>query len=141
MSWLPKSCVVVPIDFSGTSFDSIRTGLELVDQPENVHAIHILPDLPATEPGVIWDTIDDEDRITHATDALAARLIDAKYEGVRTTVRIGDPGGQIVAFAEKVGAEMIVLSSHGHSGLKHLLMGSVAERVVRLAHCPVLVLK
>jgi nucleotide-binding universal stress UspA family protein len=141
MSWVPKSCVVVPVDFSDTSNKSLQTALELVDSPENVRAIHVLHELPVTEPGVIWDTIDDEGRIAHATDAIVARLAEANCKGVESTVEIGDPGSNITQFAERVGAELIVIPSRGRSGLKHLLMGSVAERVVRLAHCPVLVLK
>ena len=54
---------------------------------------------------------------------------------------IGDAGSEIVSYADRVSAELIVIPSHGRSGIKHLLMGSVAERVVRHAHCPVLVLK
>jgi nucleotide-binding universal stress UspA family protein len=56
-------------------------------------------------------------------------------------VAFGDPGQRITAYAEEVGADVIVMPSHGRTGLKRLLLGSVAERVLRLAHCPVLVLK
>ena len=56
-------------------------------------------------------------------------------------VRFGDPASEIVDFASGIAADIIVLPSHGRTGLTHLLIGSVAERVIRLAKCPVLVLK
>ncbi len=52
---------------------------------------------------------------------------------------MGDPAGEIVRIAVEEGAEMIVLGTHGRSGMNRMLMGSVAEAVVRRAHCPVLV--
>jgi len=52
---------------------------------------------------------------------------------------MGDPAGEIVRIAGEEGAEMIVLGTHGRSGMSRMLMGSVAEAVVRRAPCPVLV--
>ena len=53
----------------------------------------------------------------------------------------GDPGSEIVRYAAEVDAGLIVISSHGHSGLKRFFLGSVAERVTRMASCPVLVVR
>ncbi len=53
----------------------------------------------------------------------------------------GEPGHKITELAGSEGAELIVLSSHGRTGISRLLIGSIAEKVVRLAHCPVLVLR
>ncbi len=53
----------------------------------------------------------------------------------------GDPATEIVALADQTEAEMIVMGTHGRTGLKRLLMGSVAEAVVRRANCPVFTLK
>jgi nucleotide-binding universal stress UspA family protein len=72
---------------------------------------------------------------------LRQRLSSSRYAGIHVTVAIGDAGHEIVALAEKVHADLLVMPSHGRTGLKRLLIGSVAERVVRLAHCPVLVLR
>ena len=52
---------------------------------------------------------------------------------------MGDPAGEIVRIAAEEGAEMIVLGTHGRTGMTRLLMGSVAEAIVRRAPCPVLV--
>jgi nucleotide-binding universal stress UspA family protein len=141
MSWLPKRSVVVPVDFSDESFGAVDLALSLVDEGTHVHVIHVLAPLAPTEPGVIWSTVDDASRIAHAREALAGRLSDAKYRGIDIEIDIGDPGQQIADFAQQEGADLIVLPSHGRTGLGRLLIGSVAERVVRLAHCPVLVLR
>ena len=141
MAWLPKSNVVVPVDFSDESLAAVDTALELVESPTRVHVIHVLPHLAPTEPGVIWDTIDDASRQDHAEDALRDRLSVEKYSGIDVVVAIGNPGEEITDFASSINADLIVMPSHGRTGIKRLLIGSVAERVIRLAHCPVLVLR
>ena len=56
---------------------------------------------------------------------------------VREKVDVGEPAASILAEAEKEGSDLIVMSTHGRTGLAHLLMGSVTEEVVRNAVCPV----
>ncbi len=141
MNWLPKKTVVVPVDFSDDAFAALDTALEMAEDPAHVHVVHVLPMLEVSDPGIVWATIDDESRREHATEALEKELAGRKCDGVQVAIRFGDPGHEIVALANEVDAGLVVVSSHGQSALKHLLIGSVAERVVRLAHCPVLVLK
>ena len=141
MGWLPKTHVVVPIDFSDESIAAIDTALEMVESASRVHLIHVLAEMSAAEPGVVWEMVNDDTRMDHAEDALRSRLKDDKYEGIDVAVTIGDPGHEIADYAASTNAELIVLPSHGRTGLTRLLIGSVAERVVRLAHCPVLVLR
>jgi nucleotide-binding universal stress UspA family protein len=102
---------------------------------------HVLPPLMVAEPGVVWDEIDDQSRIRHAKEAIAKELSDEKYQGVNLVVKIGDPGHVVADFARDLFSELIVMPSHGRTGLAHILIGSVTERVVRMAHCPVLVLR
>lgn len=56
-------------------------------------------------------------------------------------VRFGKPFDEIVQHAKKIDASLIVVATHGYTSLKHLYLGSVAERVIRHAHCPVLVVR
>jgi nucleotide-binding universal stress UspA family protein len=139
--WLPRKTVVVPVDFSDDSFTALDTALEMVDDPSHLHVIHVLPMLEPTEPGVIWHTIDDKSRSEHAETALRVELEKRGQKVVQIVIRFGDPGHEIAHYAEQVRAGLVIVASHGRSGLKRLLIGSVADRVVRLAHCPVLVLK
>ena len=60
---------------------------------------------------------------------------------VETAKEAGEPAAEIVAFARERGMDLLVLGTHGRTGLEHALMGSIAERVVRKAHCPVLTVR
>lgn len=60
---------------------------------------------------------------------------------VETAKEAGEPASEIVAFARARGMDLLVLGTHGRTGLEHALMGSIAERVVRRAHCPVLTVR
>jgi len=77
-----------------------------------------------------------------ARAASALRIVEAG-PGVRVFVHVtpGDPAGQILALAEDIQADLILVGTHGRHGLERLLVGSVAERVVRSATCPVLVMR
>ncbi|MBX7072589.1 MAG: universal stress protein [Pirellulales bacterium] len=141
MSWLPKDKVVVPVDFSEASSAAVDAALSLVADPSHVYIVNVLAVLEPAEPGVIWNTVDDAARKHHVELALTERFADTRYQGLRFEVAFGDPGHEIAGYAERIAADLIVMPSHGRTGLSRLLVGSVAERVVRLAHCPVLVLK
>ncbi len=82
--------------------------------------------------------------ITHETDTLRERLAaQMQARGVTPTqilVRHGHPGDEIPEIAEEVGASLIVIGTHGRRGFRHAVMGSVAERVARIAGRPVLVI-
>jgi len=94
------------------------------------------------EPGVVWGSLDEGSIIKHCEDAFRSLLKDKpEWSGIHFKVLVGDPGLSITDYAKDHGADLIVISSHGHTGLTRLMLGSVAERVVRLAHCPVLVLR
>lgn len=141
MSYLPKKMVVVPIDFSDDSFAAVQTAAQLVADPSDLHIVHVLPALDVSAPDIIWEAIDDVSRKTHAEQALANRLQALGYANTKNTILFGDPGHEVADYAAKHGAEIIVLPSHGRTGISRLLIGSTAERIVRLAHCPVLVLR
>lgn len=138
---LMKECVVVPIDFSGNSVQSISAALEYVDDPSKVHVIHVVMPLDNMSPGVVWGTIDDPSRLRAVEDHFGEFLKEHGIEGVTRVVRIGNPGSEIDEYARETKAELIVIPSHGYHGVKRFLLGSVAERVLRYSPCPVLVLK
>lgn len=141
MTWCPKQCVVVPIDFSNESFEALDVGLQLVASPADVRVVHVLQDIAPLEAGEVWGVPDPQVRIQHVAQALKGRLGEPRYEGVHVEVVLGDAAHGITNYAAEVKADLIVIPSHGRTGITRLLIGSVAERVVRLAHCPVLVLR
>ena len=141
MAWFPKKHVVVPVDFSDISYTAIDTAVDLVDDPAHVTVVHVLEEVSAMEPGALWNSLDRGTRKEHVTNVLQSQLKERGHEGVSVDVRIGNAALEIIELADHKKAELIVLTSHGRTGLPRLLIGSVAERVTRLAHCPVLVLR
>jgi nucleotide-binding universal stress UspA family protein len=140
MKWSPQT-IIVPIDFSDESFSALDLALDIAGGRGSVHAIHVLHDLSPVEPGEIWYTIDKDTRKEHTITALRERLQDSAYDTVHIAVEIGDPGHCIADYTRDHQGDLIVMPSHGRSGIKRLLIGSVAERVTRLSHCPVLIMR
>jgi nucleotide-binding universal stress UspA family protein len=141
MPWVPKKCVLVPYDFSDHSHRAIDLALEICDRPEHVHVFHVLPIMMPSDPGMVWSMVEDSERIAHAKTALQSELNDPKYAGIQHEVVVGDPGTACTDRAEDLEADLIILPSHGRTGFTRFLLGSVAERIVRMAKCPVLVIK
>lgn len=143
MSWLPKKCVVVPIDFSSSSDAAIQTALEIAKQPSDVHVVHValIPDaIPYG--GEVIGTAEPARWLEFAREHLADYLKSRpQFAGVTSKVLEGDAAAQIAAFATESHADLIVMPSHGYHGVKRFLLGSVAELVLRHAPCEVLILR
>ncbi|MCC9609736.1 universal stress protein [Blastopirellula sp. JC732] len=137
MTWLAHPPIVVPFDFSPVSKEAVGRAIGLIGSPSGVHVVHVLGELSPAEPGEVWHTVDHATRTKHATEAIIKEL------GNEVTVKVlfGDAGHQITEYADEIGAKLIIMPSHGRSGILRVLLGSVTDRVVRLAHCPVLVLR
>ncbi|HTN74249.1 MAG TPA: universal stress protein [Pirellulaceae bacterium] len=141
MPWLPKQTVVVPVDFSDASLEAIEIALGMVATPEHVRIVHVLPDLIPLEPTEVFQTFDNQSRIEHTRNILRERLQKLGHPELPFEVLFGDPGQMVAKFAADLKADLIILPSHGRTGFARMLIGSTAERVVRFAHCPVLVLR
>lgn len=141
MTWLPKKNVVVPVDFSSQSLTAIQTALELTPSPVNVHVLHVVVPLTNITVGEAWMAEDVESRLSAARDYLAKYLLEHSLTGVTSEVREGDPGLQIAEYAQDISADLVVIPSHGRHGVERLLLGSVAERVLRHVECPILMLR
>ena len=133
--------ILVPIDYSAETDRAIRVALELANDPSHVTAIHVAPPLATLEPGLVWEMVSDESRTQQLRDTFRERYDPHEPGTLAFEIRFGDPGHEITRYASEEKIGMIVMPSHGRTGLAHLLIGSVAERVVRMAHCPVLVLR
>jgi len=133
--------VLVPVDFSNEAQNALADTLAFVDDPSKVHVIHVLAPLEPMEPGVVWQTVDNQARTAKVKEAFYKRFPDEPYKAVKFTVAVGNPSSEIIDYAKHNEIDLIVIPSSGRTGLQRFFLGSVAERVVRFSHCPVLVVR
>jgi nucleotide-binding universal stress UspA family protein len=145
---LHKRRVLVPFDFSEASRKALhvaRTFVPDLGTPTGgtISVIHVITPPPITAPGrLLRGPFDEERAIAQGFTALRQALADAQETEFEAIVRVAsNPAEEIVAFAERERTELILISSHARKGFDRWLIGSTAERVVRLAPCPVLVLR
>ena len=137
--------ILVATDFSSGSRSAVLAAVELARQHEaQLTLLHVFePAYYATADGYPFVTPDDVRRlIAKHTDALAVALREAQAAGasrVDSKLVQGAAASEVVAMAKSGGYDLIAIGTHGRTGLKHALLGSVAEKVVRHARCPVLV--
>lgn len=137
--------ILFPTDFSPASECARNYACSIAGLMDaELHILHIIDD-PFPIPGTkgSW-VLPHEDLIARLVSQTETQLIEqTKDMGIREnrvtrSVKIGNPAREITDYAAKHDIDLIVLGTHGHSGLSHLLIGSVAEKVVRLSKCPVL---
>jgi nucleotide-binding universal stress UspA family protein len=144
-----KLLVLVPVDFSETSRRALAWAFDYATRaPCELHLLHVIDDqwfdvlrerLPDRASQEIWavDKEVKEELERMVPSAESREEIGRIYHHVSR----GRPAAEILRIAEKLEAEMIVMGTHGRSGLAHLLIGSVAEKIVRHANCPVVCVK
>jgi nucleotide-binding universal stress UspA family protein len=167
--WLPLRRILCPVDQAPVS-TSAPTGVrsdcspgpteaacralaaaeELADTfCADVLLVHVVPPTPVPVPPIdgswtpSFDVVAYEEQLRkvyrESLERLRAERLNAETRA-RVRVVTGDPAAEIVRIAEEEKADLIVLPTHGRTGLSHVFFGSVAEKVVRRAECPVLTL-
>lgn len=145
MSFSPQR-IVVPLDFSKAAPLTAAAGRELLEKFANgdlskLHFIHVVPPLETISPGAIWGAVTDDGRRDAVTEHAVQFFKEQGLEGASIDVRVGQPAFEICEFAEELKADLIVISTHGYHGMKRMLLGSVAESVIRHAACDIVVLR
>lgn len=142
----PVRTVLCPTDFSEPSLEALKIARDLASQVGAglllVHVVPVLPALP-NDPNYVLK-IPEYERLLHKdADEKLSQLVREKTQGAiaRTIVGHGEVAGEIVRIAEVEKADLIVIATHGTTGWRRLIFGSVAEKVVRLARCPVLTIR
>ncbi|MGD9856750.1 MAG: universal stress protein [Planctomycetaceae bacterium] len=138
---MKRDIILVPVDFSEPSVNAIHDALELAGEKGKVRLLHVLPPLESISPGVVWGDLSDDSREQHVRDFAKTFLDEHGFQDLVFDVRIGPPGHTIADYAADSGTDLIVISSHGYHGIKRMLLGSVAEAVIRHAQCAVLVIR
>ena len=138
--------IVVPIDFSDHASRALDMAIDLAKQSKGkIHLVHSYPINPILlSPYGVAMPPDIERSFREASDKQlkewATRASKAGIE-VEIVTSSDAPSEAIVRHAEKIHADLIVMGTRGLTGLKHVVLGSVAERTLRYAPCPVLTVK
>ncbi|MBN2508269.1 MAG: universal stress protein [Verrucomicrobia bacterium] len=137
--------ILAPVDFSPPSLAALRCAAAFAGHfGAQLVLLHVLE--PVTMPDMEYLPM--AMRPDRLVERAARKLrVLAKPQGGQpsrvgqTLVRIGKPFREITGAARELGADLIIIATHGHTGLERVLLGSTAERVVRFAPCPVLTLR
>jgi universal stress protein A len=138
------SNILVPIDFSENSFQALDFGYLLASQ--NRAVLHIFHAIEGTSSLLKYSLIEDgsECLTEECVNQEFAKMLDKLPQGsveIVKAVRSGKPHEQILEYAREKRIDMIVISSHGWTGLTNLLIGSVTNKVLKQSEIPVLCLK
>jgi nucleotide-binding universal stress UspA family protein len=138
--------ILVPIDFSPSSHAALRSAADLaLHFGAAVHLVHVIPMFPAaTFPDFIPESKFLEGARNEAERHFAAAIADLTAKGVKvsSSVEVGDDvSSAILEAAEREKIDMLVISTHGLTGWHPLVFGSIAEKVMKLVACPVLLLR
>jgi nucleotide-binding universal stress UspA family protein len=139
--------ILAPTDFSEFSKQALRNALGLAQIFEaKLLLLNVVEPPPFPVEGIVpsnlgANLLDDLER--RASHELAAVILEAQDTKVDVTRRVvvGIPYRKIIEVAEEEKADLIIMATHGRTGLSHLIIGSVAERIVRTAPCPVLTIR
>jgi nucleotide-binding universal stress UspA family protein len=139
--------ILVPIDFSAHSKNALRYAVPMAEAfGASLHLVYVVePTIYPADLGfgqVVLPAVEDELR-DKGSDELKKMIEREIGDRVKATsaVRTGKPHQEILREAQETGVDLIIVASHGHTGVEHMLFGSTASRVVRLAECPVMTIR
>ena len=140
--------ILLPTDFSEHSAAARVYACAFAEQfGAELHLLHVIQDLAplVPEPGAaLAPPVDYLRELELNANAMLERAVDPSWAAGKTihrAVRQGPPYLEIIRYAQETNIDLIVLGTHGRGGLAHMLLGSVAEKVVRKAPCPVLTVR
>ncbi len=140
--------ILVPIDFSDSSLKALRYALGFAEQfSAGIVLLHVVePKLYPVDFLIVPPEMEEANvKLAHAAreklSSMAAELREKHYLQADALVRQGNPAVEIAKVARSLDADLIVIATHGYTGLKHVYLGSVTEKITRHATCPVLVVR
>jgi nucleotide-binding universal stress UspA family protein len=140
--------ILAPTDFSAHAAKAVRYACLLAERlGSELHLLHVLSDIVPVGPDPMLTPVLPPEFYTESKEQslrTLETLLDPAWgepSAVHTAVHWGDPVEEIVAYARGHKIDLVVIATHGRTGLSHVLLGSVAERIVREAPCPVLTIR
>lgn len=139
--------VLVPIDFSDYSKSALKYAVNFTKIfNADIFLIYVVepviypPDFSMGQIVIPSVDLEMDKRAIEELNKLAGKNIPSRIK-VKTIVKTGKPFIEIIETAEEENIDLIIIATHGHTGVEHILFGSTAEKVVRKASCPVLTLR
>jgi nucleotide-binding universal stress UspA family protein len=137
--------ILVPTDFSDESRRALHRAVDWLADDGELLVCHVIDDTPMTY-GYVGRTPSLAQMRAEMTEAAEEELAAFAGHGpdhldIATYILHGSPAGQILHLADQKDVDLIVMSTHGRTGLPHMLIGSVTEKVVQKAPCPVFVFR
>jgi nucleotide-binding universal stress UspA family protein len=140
--------ILVPTDFSKHSENALSYAAAFAEKfGAELHLLHVVQDLALFIPEAVTAAppiAPPIEQLTAAVREALERVIKQNQLtrfAVQSEVREGNPFYEIIRYAKESDIDLIIMGTHGHTGLIHVLLGSVAEKVVRKAPCPVLTVR
>jgi nucleotide-binding universal stress UspA family protein len=143
MAGLQASRVLVPFDYSERCVNAVRRALDIVTDGGKVIVVHVMMNFYPVHPTELYPDYSEESQRKRSETRMREMLTegDVDPEKVQLVFTIGDAGIEVTEMAKEQDVDLIVVPSHGRRGFQRMLLGSVAERIARLAPCPVLLVK
>lgn len=139
--------ILLPLDGSDCSLRAVASLLQQLPQwrqPPEVHLLHVHPPIPVgrVQAHVSAESLQQHYREESESELLAAcQQLDAAGVVYQSHIHVGLAAPVIVKLADELGCELVLMGTHGRGAVGRLLLGSVANEVVQLAHCPVQLVK
>ncbi len=138
--------ILCPVDFSEFTKDVVAYAADISRQyGAELHVLHVIPNLTYFTPYESFLTPENlvamEKNIQDEVDRDFKEVLSAVDIDVRKVVRTGVAFVEIIDYAKTEGIDLIVMGTHGRSGIEHILIGNVAEKVVRKSPCPVMTIR
>ncbi|MEY4549971.1 MAG: hypothetical protein RL685_6166 [Pseudomonadota bacterium] len=142
----PFTKILVPIDFLPHSAEAVRRAMDLAN-PHSAEVVLLHAYEPGEYPATPGDVVYDDEQLHRLSAQVRARLDAVRRDAdplgrcISTRVVQGTPLRAIIEVVTREPFDLIVMGTHGRTGIGRVVLGSIAERVLRRAPCPVLTIK
>ena len=138
--------ILCPVDFSKFTQEVINYAVDLAKKyGAELHVMHVVPNMTYFTPYESFLTPENliaiEKNIQDEVEDNFEKLLKDQDIPTKKVIKTGVPFVEIIAYAKSESVDLIVMGTHGHSGIEHILIGNVAEKVVRKSPCPVMTIR
>jgi universal stress protein A len=141
------SKILVPIDFSEYTPDILKYATEIAQRfGATIHLIHVIPNMDYFTPYESFMAAENMVAVQKGIESEVQRDLEETAKSISDipvvkAVRMGVSFVEIVDYVRTEGIDLVIMATHGRGGLEHIIIGSVAEKVVRKSPCPVLTIR